>query len=64
MVDKARQITAWILSVFKDRSEETIMSLYKALIRSRLEYLSPLWNPTKQEDIKNIEGVQRAIHNI
>ena len=61
MVDKARQITAWILSVFKDRSEETIMSLYKALIRSRLEYLSPLWNPTKQEDIKNIEGVQRFI---
>jgi hypothetical protein len=59
MVNKARQISAWVLSVFKDRSEETMMTLYKSIIRSHLEYLSPLWNPSKQEDIKCIEGVQR-----
>ena len=59
MVDKTRRLTAWVLSVFKDRSKETMMSLYTSLIRSRLEYLSPLWHPSKQEDIKCIESVQR-----
>ena len=59
IADKGRQITAWVLSVFHDRSEETMMCLFKAIIRSRLEYLSPLWHPTKQEDIKCIESVQR-----
>ena len=61
MVDNARRLTAWVLSVFKDRSEKTIMCLYKSIIRSRLEYLCPLWHPSKQEDIKCIEGVQRLI---
>ena len=59
IVNKARQICAWVLSVFHDRSEKTMMCLYKSIIRSHLEYLSPLWNPTKQDDIKCIEGVQR-----
>ena len=57
--DKGRQLIAWVLSVFSDRSEYTMMSLYKSLIRSRLEYLSPLWHPSKIEDIKMLEGVQR-----
>ena len=35
------------------------MTVYRSLIRSRLEYLSPLWHPSKIEDIKTIEGVQR-----
>ena len=59
MADKARQLIAWILSVFKDRSINTMMTLYKSLVRSRLEYCSALWNPSKQEDIKTLEGVQR-----
>ena len=60
IANKARQITAWVLSVFHDRSQETMMCLFKSIIRSRLEYLSPLWHPTKQEDIKCIESVQRC----
>ena len=36
-----------------------MMTLFNSLIRSRLEYLSPLWNPSKIEDIKTLEGVQR-----
>ena len=56
---KARQLISWVLSVFKNRSEQTMMRLYKALIRSRIEFCSPLWHPSKIEDIKTLESVQR-----
>ena len=59
LADKGRQLIAWVLSVFSDRSEHTMMTLYRSLIRSRLEYLSPLWHPSKIDDIKTLEGVQR-----
>ena len=59
IADKGRQLISWVLSVFHNRSEEIMMCLYKSLIRSRLEYASPLWNPYKQEDIKTLESVQR-----
>ena len=59
LAEKSRQMIAWVLSVFKDRSESTMMCLYKALIRSRLEYSSAVWNPLKQADIATLESVQR-----
>ena len=61
IAEDARKISSWILSVFSDRSATTIMPLYKTLIRSRLEYCSPLWHPSKIEDIKHLEAVQRSI---
>ena len=57
--EKGRQLISWVLSVFKDRSRDTMMSLYTSLIRSRLEYASPLWHPSKIQDIKTLESVQR-----
>ena len=59
IAENSRKLIAWVLSVFKDRSETTLMCLYKSLIRSRLEYCSALWSPTKQEDIMTLESVQR-----
>ena len=59
LAEKSRQMIAWVLSVFKNRSESTMMCLYKALIRSRLEYCSALWNPLNQTDIATLESVQR-----
>ena len=57
--DAARQLTAWILSVFSDRSETVMITLYQSLIRSKLEFCSPLWSPSKISDIQTLEGVQR-----
>ena len=63
MVDGARKMSSWVLSVFSDRSKETMVKLYTSMVRNKLEYCSPLWNPTKVADIVNIEGVQRTFTN-
>ena len=60
MTNDARKMLSWIMSVFSDRSSETMLLLYKSLVRSRLEYCSPLWDPSKIEDIAKIESVQRT----
>ena len=60
MINSARRTAAWVLSVFRDRSRTTMMQLYKSLVRSKLEYCCPVWSPTKIEDIKAIESLQRT----
>ena len=59
LVSKARGVAAWVLSVFKSRDPPVMVTLYKSLIRSNLEYCCPLWHPSKISDIELLEGVQR-----
>ena len=40
-------------------STEVKERAYKALVRPKLEYSSPAWNPYTQRDIRRIEQVQR-----
>ena len=58
--DSARKMTAWILSIFQDRSITVMLHLYKCLIRSKVEYCCPLWDPTKVEDIETLEGTSKT----
>jgi len=44
---------------FIDRSKETIISLYKSLVRPHLEYCCQIWSLYYKKDIKLIEGVQK-----
>ena len=37
-----------------------MLTLYKSLIRSHLEYCCPLWHPDKIQDIQKLEGIQRT----
>ena len=60
---KARSVASWVLSVFKTRDRVTMLTLYKSLVRSHLEYCCPLWNPWKVSDIQLLEGVQRTFTN-
>ena len=59
MVANARTMASWALGVFRDRSKTTMLTLYKSMIRCKLEYCCPLWDPKSVQDIQSIEDVQR-----
>ena len=56
---KARRMSGWALSVFQDRSDDTMLTLLKSIIRPQVEYCCPLWSPVKKGDIAAIEEAQR-----
>ena len=60
VTNNSRKISSWVLSVFSNRSAEIMIPLYKILVRSRAEYVCPIWNPSKVEDIKRLESIQRS----
>ena len=57
---RARKVAAWVLSAFKTRNMPTMMTLYKSLVRSHLEYCCPLWNSCKTSETQEIEGIQQT----
>ena len=59
IVQEARTISSWVLSVFRDRSPLPMLTLYKSMVRSKLEYCCPVWNPSKVSDIQALENIQR-----
>ena len=58
-VKQANRILGMIKRNFVDSLKETILALYKSLVRPHLEYCIPVWNPYLVKDVKLIEGVQR-----
>ena len=58
--NKARQKAAWVLSVFYTRSPAVMLTLYKSMVQSLLEFCSPLCNPTRISDVQELEGVQKT----
>ena len=60
VASRARAAASWALSAFKTRDRTTMLTLFKSLVRSHLEYCCPLWNSSKVSDIQQAEGVQRT----
>ena len=60
LTSRARSVASWVLSAFKARDKTTMLTLYKSLVRSHLEYCCPLWNTNRVADINLIAGVQRS----
>ena len=56
----ARSVASWVLSAFKARDKTTMLTLYKSLVRSHLEFCCPLWNTNRVADINLIEVIQRS----
>lgn len=59
-VQGAQKMASWALSAFRDRSSTLMLTLFKTMVRSRLEYCCPVWNPVKIADIQKLENVQRS----
>ena len=55
-----KRLVAWILNVFYARDKLTMLTLFNSLIRSRLEYCSPIWDPSKVKLINDLEQLQRS----
>ena len=59
IASKANLKASWILSVFYTRDYSSMLTLFKSLVLSIVEYCCPLWAPYKIGSIAKLEGVQR-----
>lgn len=57
---RCSSLCGWILRTFSSREPETMMTLFKSLVLSRLDYGSQLWSPSKLYQVNMIERVQRS----
>ena len=60
MLQKANTMSAWVFNVFKCRDPLIMITLYKSMVRSIMEYCCPLWHPTGSGLTKKIEALQRS----
>ena len=57
---RCNNLAGWILRTFVSRDKLTMLTLFKSLVISRLDYASQLWSPHKISQITQIEKVQRS----
>ena len=59
IVSKANQMLGLIRRHFKNLDSQNLISLYKSLVRTNLEYGQSIWSPYQIGDRKLLENVQR-----
>ena len=60
LVTEGKKQCGWILRTFNTRDALPMLTLWKSLVMSRLEYCSQLWCPLKKGEIQALEMVQRT----
>ena len=58
IIEKGKHTDAWILRIFKSRSKDVMITLWKSLAIQKIEYCSQLWCLLKIGDIQRIEIIQ------
>ena len=59
----AKKKAGWALSIFRDRSPSVMLTLYKSVVRSLLEYCCPVWSGLSLQETRDIEAIQRYFTN-
>ena len=59
-VKRTKHLTGWMLRTFSSRDKLTMLTLFKALVMSRLDYDCQLWSPYLMKHINLVEKVQRS----
>ena len=60
VVSAATRMVGWVMRTFRSRSQGLMITLWKSLIQSKLDYCSQLWSPSDQASISKLEGVARS----
>ena len=58
-VTAANRLVGWTMRTFRRRSKVVMMTIWKTLIQSKLDYCSQLWSPADQAAISKLESVSR-----
>ena len=58
IIEVGKQLSGWILRVFRNRSQQVMLTLWKSLVIPRIEHSSQLWSPQKVNSIQRIEHLQ------
>ena len=58
-VSSANQLVGWALRTFRRRSKLVMLTIWKSIIQSKLDYCSQLWSPSDQTNINKIESIAR-----
>ena len=59
VVSTATKLVGWSLRSFRSRSKHVMLTIWKSLIQSKLDYTSQLWSPSDQANIGCLESVAR-----
>ena len=58
-VAAANKLVGWALRSFRRRSKHIMLTIWKSLVQSKLDYCSQLWSPSDQASIGKLESVAR-----
>ena len=60
VVCAATKMVGWVMRTFSRRSRFLMLTVWKTLIQSKLDYCSQLWSPSDQISISKLESVARS----
>ena len=59
VIAAANKLVGWALRTFRRRSRSLMLTIWKSLVQSKLDYCSQLWSPSDQGSIGKLESVAR-----
>ena len=59
IVTAANRLVGWAMRTFRRRSKLVMLTIWKSLIQSELDYTSQLWSPSDQTSISSLESVAK-----